>query len=119
MLQDSYARGSRVTLRDILVVCTQILVGMYDFELIYRVKIRLGFFPHFLLFFSTKISIMVGTVVDGKEKSRHRLVDSLNLSHPLAPGVQNVLAEHQIWLSSHFCNFLLAAFITKFSVTNI
>jgi len=34
-----YAKGSVVTLGDILVVCTQILVGMYIFELIYRVKI--------------------------------------------------------------------------------
>ena len=40
VLNDPYARGSEVTLGDVLVVCTQILVGMYIFELIYRVKIR-------------------------------------------------------------------------------
>ena len=40
VLHDPYARGSRVTLGDVLVVCTQLLVGMYIFELIYRVKIR-------------------------------------------------------------------------------
>ena len=40
VLNDPYARGSRVTLGDVLVVCTQVLVGMYIFELIYRVKIR-------------------------------------------------------------------------------
>ena len=40
VLNDPYARGSRVTMGDILVVCTQMLVGMYIFELIYRVKIR-------------------------------------------------------------------------------
>ncbi|CAF9943860.1 MAG: hypothetical protein ALECFALPRED_001582 [Alectoria fallacina] len=39
VLNDPYARGSEVTLGDVLVVCTQILVGMYIFELIYRVKI--------------------------------------------------------------------------------
>ncbi|KAF6218239.1 hypothetical protein HO133_006200 [Letharia lupina] len=39
VLNDPYARGSRVTLGDVLVVCTQVLVGMYIFELIYRVKI--------------------------------------------------------------------------------
>ena len=38
-LNTPYARGSRVTLGDILVVCSQLLVGMYIFELIYRVKI--------------------------------------------------------------------------------
>ena len=40
VLNDPYARGSRVTMGDILVVCTQLLVGMYIFELIYRVRIR-------------------------------------------------------------------------------
>lgn len=40
VLNDPYARGSKVTLGDVLVVCTQILVGMYIFELVYRVKIR-------------------------------------------------------------------------------
>ena len=40
VLNDPYVRGSRVTLGDILVVCTQMLVGMYIFELIYRVRIR-------------------------------------------------------------------------------
>ena len=40
VLNDPYAKGSKVTLGDVLVVCTQILVGMYIFELIYRVKIR-------------------------------------------------------------------------------
>lgn len=40
VLNDPYARGSSVTLGDVLVVCTQILVGMYIFELIYRNKIR-------------------------------------------------------------------------------
>lgn len=39
VLNDPYAKGSRVTLGDILVVCAQLLVGMYIFELIYRVKI--------------------------------------------------------------------------------
>ncbi|KAL9063479.1 MAG: hypothetical protein Q9161_009442 [Pseudevernia consocians] len=39
VLNDPYARGSKVTLGDVLVVCTQILVGMYIFELVYRVKI--------------------------------------------------------------------------------
>ena len=38
-LNTPYSRGSRVTLGDILIVCSQILVGMYIFELIYRVKI--------------------------------------------------------------------------------
>lgn len=38
-LQTRYAKGSVVTLGDILVVCAQMLVGMYIFELIYRVKI--------------------------------------------------------------------------------
>lgn len=40
VLNDPYAKGSKVTLGDVLVVCTQALVGMYVFELIYRVKIR-------------------------------------------------------------------------------
>ena len=40
VLSDPYARGSSVTLGDVLVTCTQVLVGMYIFELIYRVKIR-------------------------------------------------------------------------------
>ena len=40
VLNDPYAKGSSVTLGDVLVVCTQVLVGMYVFELIYRVKIR-------------------------------------------------------------------------------
>lgn len=40
VLNDPYARGSTVTLGDVLVVCTQVLVGMYIFELIYRTKIR-------------------------------------------------------------------------------
>lgn len=39
VLNDPYAKGSKVTLGDVLVVCTQALVGMYVFELIYRVKI--------------------------------------------------------------------------------
>jgi len=34
-----YVRGSRVTLGDLLLVCAQMLVGMFIFELIYRVKI--------------------------------------------------------------------------------
>ncbi len=38
-LDTPYARGSPVTLGDILLVCAQMLVGMYIFELIYRVKI--------------------------------------------------------------------------------
>jgi ABC-type multidrug transport system permease subunit len=38
-LQTKYAKGSVVTLGDILVVSAQMLVGMYIFELIYRVKI--------------------------------------------------------------------------------
>ena len=40
VLNDPYVKGSKVTLGDILVTCTQVLVGMYIFELIYRVKIR-------------------------------------------------------------------------------
>ena len=40
VLEDPYAPGSKVTLGDILVTCTQMLVGMYIFELIYRIKIR-------------------------------------------------------------------------------
>ena len=40
VLNDPFARGSTVTLGDVLVVCTQVLVGMYIFELIYRTKIR-------------------------------------------------------------------------------
>ena len=40
VLNDPYAPGSRVTLGDVLVTCTQVLVGMYIFELIYRIKIR-------------------------------------------------------------------------------
>jgi hypothetical protein len=34
-----YAHGSRVTMGDILVVCAQMLLGMFIFELIYRTKI--------------------------------------------------------------------------------
>ena len=34
-----YAKGSPVTLGDILLVCAQMLVGMYIFELIYRVTV--------------------------------------------------------------------------------
>lgn len=49
VLNDPYMRGSRVTLGDILVVCTQILVGMYIFELIYRVKIRYVCLPLFAI----------------------------------------------------------------------
>lgn len=48
VLNDPYAKGSRVTLGDILVVCAQLLVGMYIFELIYRVKIRYVCPPLFL-----------------------------------------------------------------------
>ena len=40
VLNDPYAKGSTVTLGDVLVVCAQVLVGMYIFELIYRTKIR-------------------------------------------------------------------------------
>lgn len=40
VLNDPYARGSTVTLGDVLVVCAQVLVGMYMFELIYRTRIR-------------------------------------------------------------------------------
>ena len=40
VLNDPFTKGSRVTMGDVLVTCTQILVGMYIFELIYRVKIR-------------------------------------------------------------------------------
>ena len=40
VLNDPWARGSKVTMGDVLVTCTQTLVGMYVFELIYRVKIR-------------------------------------------------------------------------------
>jgi len=38
-LYTPYAPHSPITLGDILVVCTQMLVGMYIFELIYRVKV--------------------------------------------------------------------------------
>ena len=38
-LNSPYAPGSMVTMGDILVVCAQLLVGMYIFELLYRVKI--------------------------------------------------------------------------------
>ena len=38
-LHTPYAPGSTVTLGDVLVVCTNLLVAMYVFELIYRVKI--------------------------------------------------------------------------------
>lgn len=38
-LETLYARSGPVTLGDILVVSAQMLVGMYIFELIYRVKI--------------------------------------------------------------------------------
>ena len=38
-LHKPFAPGSRVTLGDILVVCANLLVSMYIFELIYRVKI--------------------------------------------------------------------------------
>lgn len=38
-LHKPYAPGSRVTLGDILVVCANLLVSMYIFELIYRVRI--------------------------------------------------------------------------------
>ena len=38
-LHTPFVEGSQVTMGDILVVCAQILVGMYIFELIYRVKI--------------------------------------------------------------------------------
>ncbi|KAL6719995.1 hypothetical protein ACLMJK_001916 [Lecanora helva] len=38
-LNTPYAKGSPVTLGDILLVCAQLLVGMYIFELIYRNKI--------------------------------------------------------------------------------
>jgi len=34
-----FAHGSRVTMGDILVVCAQMLIGMFIFELIYRTKI--------------------------------------------------------------------------------
>ena len=40
VLNDPWVKGSSVTLGDVLVICTQVLVGMYVFELIYRVKIR-------------------------------------------------------------------------------
>ena len=38
-LGDRFAPHSKVTLGDVLVVCTQVLCGMYIFELIYRVKV--------------------------------------------------------------------------------
>ena len=38
-LNKPYAPGSLVTLGDILVVCTQMLLSMYIFELIYRVRV--------------------------------------------------------------------------------
>ena len=38
-LHTRYAPHSSTTLGDVLVVCTQMLVGMYIFELIYRVKV--------------------------------------------------------------------------------
>jgi hypothetical protein len=37
--QTAYARGSQVTMGDILVVIAQMLIAMYIFELIYRVKL--------------------------------------------------------------------------------
>jgi hypothetical protein len=36
---EPYTKGSRVTLGDILIVAAQMLMGMYAFELIYRVKV--------------------------------------------------------------------------------
>lgn len=71
VLNDPYARGSRVTLGDVLVVCTQVLVGMYVFELIYRVKIRYVAF--------SLISTVTGTNLAFREKVGKRCTRSLDL----------------------------------------
>ncbi len=71
VLNDPYARGSEVTLGDVLVVCTQVLVGMYIFELVYRVKIR--YVAGFCIF------IITGNELEFREKSRKRFTCSLDL----------------------------------------
>ena len=71
VLNDPYARGSEVTLGDVLVVCTQVLVGMYIFELVYRVKIRYVAVFH--------IFIITGNELGFREKSRKRFTCSLDL----------------------------------------
>jgi len=75
-----YARGSVVTLGDILVVSAQILVGMYIFELIYRVKI-------------SPISTMhhIGTIL----VAQSAIAISLNLDHEPDATVEFILCT--VW----------------------
>ena len=59
-LSTPYAKGSPVTLGDILVVCAQVLVGMYIFELIYRVKISpIGSMHHIGAILVTQAAIAI------------------------------------------------------------
>jgi len=79
-LNTAYAPGSTVTLGDVLVVCTQMLLAMYIFELLYRVKI-------------SPISTMhhIGTVVIGQTA----VAISLNLAREKDATIEFILCT--VW----------------------
>lgn len=79
-LNTPYAPGSAVTLGDILLVCTQMLLAMYIFELLYRVRI-------------SPISTMhhIGTIIIGQTA----VAISLNLVHERDATVEFILCT--VW----------------------